>query len=87
MKLTMLRRNPIVGLPAVPAVALTAAVVADWHSTLQFLGVSATLFTIALRVTSYSSPQVSFRTALHFTLQQITSSMVWVDALGCRNLI
>ena len=54
----MLRRTRI-GFPAVTAVAVTTAAVVDWHSTLQFVGVSATLLTTAARVTSYSSPQVS----------------------------
>ena len=46
------------GYTSVPAVALAAAAVVDWHVTLRFLGVSATLVTVAARITSYSSPQV-----------------------------
>ena len=59
--LLILRRNPLVGYTSVPAVALATAAAVDWHGTLRFLGVSATLFTIAARVTSYSSPQVMQR--------------------------
>ena len=37
---------------------LAGLAIVDWHVTLQFIGCTAVLFSLANRVTSYNSPQV-----------------------------